>query len=198
MRPRGTTVAVFQWGWFADALGLPSTGPISSFAPIIVVAVLFGLAMDYEVFLISAVREDYLRTRDARAAIATGARSTARVVTAAALIMVAVFAGFLPSHNPNIMPIAFALAVGVLIDAFVVRMTLVPAVLSLLGDRAWTLPRWLDRVTPHLDVDGAALARPAGPTNGHLPAGPTNGHLPAPRRGDADDAMHAAKEQFHA
>ncbi|MCU4745394.1 MMPL family transporter [Streptomyces sp. G-5] len=152
----GVVVAVFQWGWLAGPLGVPATGPVFSFVPIIVMAVLFGLAMDYEVFLVSAMREDYLRTRDPRAAIIGGARHSARVVTAAAVIMIAVFAGFLVSHDPAIMPIALGLTVGVLIDAFAVRMTLMVAVMSVLGRRAWRLPVWLDRWLPNLDVEGAA------------------------------------------
>jgi RND superfamily putative drug exporter len=153
----GAIVAVFQWGWLADPLGVPSTGPISSFVPIIVMAVLFGLAMDYEVFLVAAMREEYVKTRQPRASIIGGARHSARVVTAAALIMVAVFASFLFSHDPAIMPIALALAVGVFVDAFAVRMTLVPAVMSLLGHGAWWLPRLLDKWLPDLDIEGARL-----------------------------------------
>ncbi|MFI1409102.1 MMPL family transporter [Streptomyces sp. NPDC020707] len=157
----GVVVAVFQWGWLAGPLGIPTTGPVFSFVPIIVMAVLFGLAMDYEVFLVSAMREDYLRTRDPRAAIIGGARHSARVVTAAAVIMIAVFAGFLLSHDPAIMPIALGLTVGVLIDAFAVRMTLMVAVMSVLGHRAWRIPAWLDRWLPDLDVEGAALGETA-------------------------------------
>ncbi|MFS8198177.1 MMPL family transporter [Streptomyces sp. CWNU-52B] len=156
----GATVAVFQWGWLAGLLGVASTGPVASFMPIIVMAVLFGLAMDYEVFLVSAMREDYVHHRNARAAILTGARNAARVVTSAALIMISVFISFLFSHDADIMPIAFALAFGVMVDAFLVRMTLVPAVLALLGDRAWWLPRRLDRLLPHLDVEGENLHAP--------------------------------------
>ncbi|MFD6285722.1 MMPL family transporter [Streptomyces sp. NPDC060205] len=156
----GATVAVFQWGWLAGLLGVASTGPVAGFMPIIVMAVLFGLAMDYEVFLVSAMREDYVRHRDARAAVVTGARNAARVVTSAALIMIAVFVGFLFSHDADIMPIAFALAFGVMVDAFLVRMTLVPAVLALLGDRAWWLPRRLDRFLPRLDVEGENFHTP--------------------------------------
>ncbi|MFB9465283.1 MMPL family transporter [Streptomyces cinereospinus] len=153
----GTIVAVCQWGWLAGTLGVPSTGPIASFVPIIVMAVLFGLAMDYEVFLVSAMREEYVRTRRPYASVIGGTRHAGRVVTAAALIMVAVFASFLFSHDPAIMPIALALAVGVLVDAFAVRLTLVPAVLSLLGHSAWKLPRFLDRWLPDLDVEGRHL-----------------------------------------
>ncbi|NUP51780.1 MAG: MMPL family transporter [Catenulispora sp.] len=170
----GATVAVFQWGWLAGLLGVPSLGPVASFAPIIVMAVLFGLAMDYEVFLVSAMREDYGHRRDARGAILTGARNASRVVTAAALIMIAVFLTFLLGKDPDVMPIAFGLAFGVLVDAFAVRMTLVPAVLALLGDRAWWLPRRLDRWVPHLDVEGESL--PSGPGASRPAAGPAE-HL---------------------
>ncbi|MFJ8148697.1 MMPL family transporter [Streptomyces sp. NPDC096048] len=156
----GATVAVFQWGWLAGPLGVPSEGPVASFVPIIVMSVLFGLAMDYEVFLVSAMREDYNRHRDARTAIINGARNASRVVTSAALIMISVFVSFLFSRDADIMPIAFALAFGVLVDAFLVRMTLVPAALALLGDRAWKLPRPLDRVLPHIDVEGENFHAP--------------------------------------
>ncbi|MEV2215390.1 MMPL family transporter [Streptomyces sp. NPDC050997] len=156
----GATVAVFQWGWLAGLLGVASEGPVASFMPIIVMAVLFGLAMDYEVFLVSAMREDYVHHRNARVAITTGARNAARVVTSAALIMISVFISFLFSHDADIMPIAFALAFGVMVDAFLVRMTLVPALLALLGDRAWWLPRRLDRILPRLDVEGENVHAP--------------------------------------
>nr|WP_221375289.1 MMPL family transporter [Actinoplanes polyasparticus] len=160
----GAMVAVFQWGWLADALGVPLVGPVPSFAPIIVMAVLFGLAMDYEVFLVSAMREHYARHGDAHEAIRAGSRNAGRVVVAAAVIMVTVFVSFLFSRDPNVMPIAFALAVGVLVDAFLVRLTLVPAVLKLLGDRAWRLPRRLERFVPKVDVEGhdVTVDRPAG------------------------------------
>ncbi|MFC9219257.1 MMPL family transporter [Streptomyces hygroscopicus] len=153
----GVTVAVFQWGWLADRLGVPSVGPVSSFVPVVVMAILFGLAMDYEVFMVSAVREEYLRTRQPRAAVTGGARHATRVVAAAALIMVAVFASFLLEKDPALMPIALALAVGVACDAFLVRLTLVPAVLTLLGHRAWWLPKRLDKYLPNVDVEGEQL-----------------------------------------
>ncbi|MGK5631544.1 MMPL family transporter [Streptomyces sp. URMC 123] len=156
----GVVVAVFQWGWLADALGVHTTGPVISFLPIIVIAVLFGLAMDYEVFLVSAIREDYVHSGRAHDAVLAGFKHSARVVTAAALIMFSVFASFAASEDAIVKPMALALAVGVLVDAFVVRMTLVPAVLALAGDRAWWLPRRLDRVLPHVDVEGASLDRP--------------------------------------
>ncbi|MGV9667898.1 MMPL family transporter [Nocardia niigatensis] len=150
----GTTVAVFQWGWAADLFGVAKVGPVVSVLPIILVGVLFGLAMDYQVFLVSGIREEWLHGRGAGAAIVAGTRHNARVVTAAATIMVAVFASFVFTDDAMVKPIAFALAVGVLIDAFAVRLTLVPAVLALLGRRAWWLPRGLDRVLPKLNIEG--------------------------------------------
>jgi RND superfamily putative drug exporter len=153
----GVVVALFKWGWLADVLGVPHTGPVVSFLPIILTGVLFGLAMDYQVFLVSGMREEWIRTRDARQSVVDGARHSVRVVTAAALIMFTVFAGFFPLDDPLIKPIAFALAVGVVIDAFAVRMTLVPAVLALVGRHAWWLPARLDRILPDLDVEGSSL-----------------------------------------
>lgn len=154
----GAVVAVFQWGWLAEALNVSRVGPVISFMPIILMGVLFGLAMDYEVFLVSRMREDYVRTGDALGSIRSGFTSSARVVTAAAVIMISVFAAFVPNSDAAVKPIALGLAVGVLVDAFLVRMTLVPAVLALLGRRAWWLPRSLDRRLPDLDVEGAGLA----------------------------------------
>ena len=153
----GAVVAVFQWGWAADLLGVPATGPVISFLPVILMAVLFGLAMDYEVFLVSRMREEYVHGAAPRAAVVTGARHAARVVVAAALIMFSVFASFVTIEDVIVKAIAFGLAVGILVDAFLVRMTLVPAVLALLGRSAWWLPRWLDRLLPDLDVEGARL-----------------------------------------
>jgi putative drug exporter of the RND superfamily len=153
----GAVVAVFQWGWFGDLLGVPATGPVISFLPVILMAVLFGLAMDYEVFLVSRMREEYAHGAEPREAVVTGARHAARVVVAAALIMFSVFASFVTIDDVIVKAIAFGLAVGILVDAFVVRMTLVPAVLALLGRSAWWLPRWLDRILPDLDVEGARL-----------------------------------------
>ena len=153
----GITVAVFQLGWGADLLGVDSPGPLVSFLPIIMLGVLFGLAMDYEVFIVSRVREEFVHGKHATEATIEGLGHGARVVTAAALIMASVFAGFIMVHDPIIKAIGFGLTIGVLIDAFVVRMTLVPAVLSLLGDRAWWFPRWLDRITPKVDIEGESL-----------------------------------------
>jgi putative drug exporter of the RND superfamily len=154
----GATVAVFQWGWLADAVNLDSTGPLLSLTPILVIGILFGLAMDYQVFLVSRMHEAHSHGADPREAIRTGFRQAAPVVVAAALIMFAVFAGFVPAGDGPIKSIAFALAVGILADAFVVRMVLVPAALALLGRHAWWLPKWL-RWLPTLDVEGAGLER---------------------------------------
>ncbi|WP_329569613.1 MMPL family transporter [Kitasatospora sp. NBC_01266] len=153
----GTVVSVFQNGHLAHLIGVDRAGPVSSFLPIILLAVLFGLAMDYEVFLVSRKREAYVRTRRPLDAVHSGGRHSARVVTAAALIMIAVFAAFLGSDSQMLKQIAFALAVGVLLDAFVIRMTFVPAVLALTGHAAWWLPRRLARLLPDLDIEGERL-----------------------------------------
>jgi RND superfamily putative drug exporter len=163
----GVVAAVFSWGWGADLLHVARTGPIIAFMPIVVMGVLFGLAMDYEVFLVSRMREDFVHasrrlgaTREVAVdAVRSGFAASARVVTAAAIIMFAVFAAFVPEGDSNLKPIALALAVGILVDAFVVRMTLVPAVMALLGERAWWMPRWLDRILPHFDIEGEAVER---------------------------------------
>jgi RND superfamily putative drug exporter len=153
----GATSFVFQQGHFAGLLNVTHTGSVISFLPIILMGVLFGLAMDYEVFLVSRIREDYVHHGDPHHAIETGFVSAARVVVAAAVIMFAVFAAFVPEGSATIKPIAFSLAVGVFVDAFIVRMTLVPAVLALLGHRAWGLPPKLDRALPVFDAEGDAL-----------------------------------------
>ncbi|MFD4193292.1 MMPL family transporter [Amycolatopsis thermoflava] len=155
----GAVVAVFQWGWLTDLLGVDSTGPIMSMLPILLIGVLFGLAMDYQVFLVTRMREDYVHGADARDAVVSGFKHGARVVVAAALIMISVFAGFIAAELSLIQSIGFALAFGVLVDAFVVRMTIVPAVMSLLGKHAWWLPKWLHRALPNVDVEGESLAR---------------------------------------
>lgn len=153
----GLTTAVFQQGHLASLVGIDTPGPLISFLPIILIGILFGLAMDYEVFLVSKMREDHVHGDSPRQATINGLGHNARVVTAAALIMIAVFAGFVLTPDPIIKSIGFALAVGVFIDAFIVRMTLVPAVMSLLGHGAWWLPRWLDRALPNLDIEGEKL-----------------------------------------
>lgn len=164
----GVIAAVFEWGWGADLLHVARTGPVISFMPIVLMGVLFGLAMDYQVFLVSRMREDYVHAVRAKGgsdrataidAIRSGFTASARVVTAAALIMVAVFAAFVPEGDSSIKPIALGLAVGIAIDAFLVRMTLIPALLTLMGEKAWWMPRWLDRVLPHFDIEGEAVER---------------------------------------
>ncbi|HET8926197.1 MAG TPA: MMPL family transporter [Microbacterium sp.] len=165
----GAVAAVFEWGWLSDALHVTRTGPVISFMPIILMGVLFGLAMDYEVFLVSRMREDYVHARRARGgradrataigAVRSGFTASARVVTAAAVIMFAVFAAFVPEGDASIKPIALGLAVGIAVDAFLVRMTLTPAVMTLLGEKAWWMPRWLDRILPHFDIEGEAVER---------------------------------------
>ncbi|GAA4596892.1 RND superfamily putative drug exporter [Actinoplanes octamycinicus] len=155
----GVTALVFQRGWLAAELNVAHTGSVISFLPIILMGVLFGLAMDYEVFLVARIREEYVHTGEARHAIDTGFRASAPVVVAAAAIMFAVFAAFVPESAATVKPIALSLAVGVFVDAFLVRMTLVPAVLALLGARAWWLPAGLDRRLPSFDVEGEGVTR---------------------------------------
>lgn len=152
----GVVVAVFQNGLFADVLGV-QPGPILSFLPVLLMAVLFGLAMDYQVFLVSGMREEFVHTGNVRRAITVGFAHAARVVTAAALIMFFVFFAFVPEGSGTIKPIALALATGVLFDAFLVRMTLIPALMALAGRAAWYLPRWLGRLLPNVDIEGEGL-----------------------------------------
>jgi RND superfamily putative drug exporter len=153
----GVVVAVFQWGWLGSLTGVDTPGPILSFMPIILMAVLFGLAMDYEVFLVSGMRERQVHTGDWRFAIEEGYSSAARVVTSAALIMFFVFIAFVPAGSNTIKPIALGLAVGIALDAFVVRMTLVPALMALFKEKAWSFPKFLNRTIPHADVEGEKL-----------------------------------------
>ncbi|MGW2169301.1 MMPL family transporter [Streptomyces sp. NPDC001705] len=171
----GASVWVFQQGHLNGLLDVSAVGPVTSFLPILLTGVLFGLAMDYEVFLVSRMREDYEHNKNAARAVAQGVSSSARVVVAAALIMVAVFGGFIFNDDPIVKAIGFSLAFGVFIDAFVVRMTLVPAAMALLGRRAWSMPRWLDRLLPDVDIEGARLpaaipaARPGAPKEAPRP-----------------------------
>jgi uncharacterized membrane protein YdfJ with MMPL/SSD domain len=155
----GLVVWVFQDGNLADLFAVAQTGPVVSFLPVLLIGILFGLAMDYEVFLVSRMREAYVHSGNAREAVVTGYGQSGRVVTAAAVIMTAVFAAFLLDPDPVIKSIGLSLAFGVLADAFVVRMTLVPAVMTLLGRSAWKLPRRLERVVPDVDIEGERLAR---------------------------------------
>lgn len=155
----GALVAVFQWGWFGIT---DAPGPLVSFIPIIAIGILFGLAMDYEFFLVSSMHESYQHSKDAKKAVVDGFGLGSKVVTAAGIIMIAVFAGFITNHDATIQAMGFGLAVGILIDAFIVRMTIVPAVMTLLGKAAWWLPRWLDRIIPHVSIEGEAeVVKPA-------------------------------------
>lgn len=166
----GVVVAVFQWGWGGPALGVAGKVPIESYVPMMMFAIIFGLSMDYEIFLLSRVHEAWLRTGDAKASVAHALEITARVITCAALIMVSVFAAFILSDNIVVKMLGLGLAVSVLIDATVVRLLLVPAVMTLLGAHAWWTPRWLDRILPHIDTEGepapAAATTPRPPADG--------------------------------
>ncbi|GAA1136753.1 MMPL family transporter [Microbacterium natoriense] len=167
----GIVGAVFEWGWFADLLHVAKVGPIISFMPIILMGVLFGLAMDYQVFLVSRMREDFVHDKDSKnpdrsarraaalRAVRTGFTGSAKVVTAAGLIMFAVFVAFVPEGDSSLKPIALGLAAGIAIDAFLVRMTLIPALMAILGERAWQIPAWLERILPSVDIEGEAVER---------------------------------------
>ncbi|MGC5049410.1 MMPL family transporter [Micrococcus porci] len=155
----GGVVAIYQWGWLGGLFNVHAPGPVLSFLPTIMIGVLFGLAMDYQLFIASGMREAYAHGQPARDAVMTGLRAGRAVVTAAAIIMISVFGGFVFSHDAMIRPIGFGLAFGVLLDAFVVRLLLMPALMHLLGDAAWWLPKWLDRILPDVDVEGAGLER---------------------------------------
>ncbi|GAA1170712.1 MMPL family transporter [Streptomyces rhizosphaericus] len=155
----GAVVAVFQWGWLKDLFGVEQPGPIMSLMPILTVGIVFGLAMDYQVFLVTRIREAYVHGADPRQAVVTGFEHSAKVITAAALIMICVFAGFMSSTDSVIAALGLGLAVAVALDAFIVRMTIVPAALALLGRRAWSLPAWIDRVLPIVDIEGEQLAK---------------------------------------
>ncbi|WP_327318949.1 MMPL family transporter [Streptomyces sp. NBC_01235] len=158
----GAVVAVFQWGWLSEVFGVDQPGPVMSTMPIFMIGVVFGLAMDYEVFLVTRMHEAYAYGASTREAVVTGYQYGGRVVGAAALIMMSVFSGFIVEDNDFIQMIGFGLAIAVLFDAFVVRMTLVPALFALLGDKAWWMPRWLDRLLPNMDVEGKNLSGAAG------------------------------------
>jgi len=150
----GVIVLVFQWQWGASLVGVEESLPIISFLPMFMFAILFGLSMDYEVFLMSRIREEYLRTGDNTASVSAGISHTARVITAAAIIMVSVFASFAFGGDPTVKMFGIGLATAILLDATVIRMVLVPATMRLLGDRNWWLPGWLDRILPNLDLEG--------------------------------------------
>jgi RND superfamily putative drug exporter len=151
----GVIVAVFQWGWGNELIGVHNTMPINPFAPLMMFAILFGLSMDYEVFLLSRIREEYIATGDSHTSVVTGLSSTARVITSAALIMISVFGSFVLGDDPTGKLFGVGLAAAVFLDATLVRMVLVPASMSLLGRANWWLPTWLDRVLPHVDFESA-------------------------------------------
>jgi RND superfamily putative drug exporter len=153
----GVLVAVFQWGWLADLVGLEESVPIISFLPLLMFAVLFGLSMDYEVFILSRIREEFVRTGEPKASVLTGLTSSARVISAAALIMISVFGSFVLVPDPVNKMLGIGFSVAVLLDATIVRMLIVPAVMALFDRRAWWLPAWLDRWLPDLDVEGQHL-----------------------------------------
>jgi RND superfamily putative drug exporter len=153
----GSVVAVYQWGWLGELFGVHTPGPILSFLPIFLIGILFGLAMDYQLFLVSGMREAHVHGKKTLDAVNFGLRSSRAVVIAAALIMITVFGGFAFSHLAMIRPIGFGLAFGVLVDAFLVRMILVPAAMSMFGKATWWIPKWLDRILPDVDVEGAKL-----------------------------------------
>ena len=158
----GVVVAIFQWGWLAGVIGVDRTAPIQAFLPVMVFAIVFGLSMDYEVFLMSRIHEEWVRGRSASEAVASGLANTGRVITAAATIMVCVFASFALGDDLTVKLFGIGLAVAVFLDAFVIRTALVPAIMYLLGEKAWWLPRWLDRLLPRLGVEPSpdALAEP--------------------------------------
>jgi putative drug exporter of the RND superfamily len=153
-------VAVFQWGWLKDVFNLEETFLIVSPLPTIFFAVLFGLSMDYEVFLLSRIREAYDATGDNAESVARGTAATGRVITSAALIMTVVFLGFVANPSALVKMIGLGLSTAIVLDATIVRMVLVPATMALMGRANWWLPRWLDRRLPHVSMEGADLGRP--------------------------------------
>ena len=170
----GVIVAIFQWGWGSEAIGLGRAGPIESFLPVMLIAILFGLSMDYQVFLVSRIQEEWLQSGDTEEAIRAGQAATGRVITAAAAIMVFVFLAFVLEGRRPIGEFGLGLAVAILLDALVLRTILVPAVMHLLGERNWWLPSWLDRRLRHLPVGPSTLTRRRGPDHG-----PQNGETPS-------------------
>jgi putative drug exporter of the RND superfamily len=175
----GVVVAVFQWGWLKGLFGLQTTVPIVSFVPMMMFAILFGLSMDYEVFLLSRIREEYLTTHDNHFSVVDGLAHTAQVITSAAVIMVSVFASFLLVNDPTVKMMGLGLAVAVFVDASLIRMVLVPATMALLGDANWWLPKSLERVLPHLDIEGTSVppvAHPFGDDDGDGHSRPLHAH----------------------
>ena len=159
----GVLVAVFQWGWGSSLIGLEGPTPITSLIIVIMFPILFGLSMDYEVFLISRIREEYVRIGDNTEAVARGMAGTGRVITSGALIMIAVFLAFVASPVPSLKMLGLGLATAILVDATLVRMVLVPATMALLGKANWWLPTWLDRILPHISVEAPIEAETVAP-----------------------------------
>ena len=171
----GVIVAIFEWGWGASLIGLHTTLPIPAYVPMLVFCIVFGLSMDYEVFLLSRVHEAWLSTGDPHRSVAIGIGATARVITTAAAIMIVVFTSFVLNPDPTVKMLAIGMAFAVLIDASLVRMILVPSIMSLLGEHAWWMPRWLEPIVPQLQLEGsaaAAAAAPKSPPAGRAPAAP--------------------------
>jgi RND superfamily putative drug exporter len=159
----GVVVAIFQWGWGSWIPGVGAAGPVEAFLPVIMLAILFGLSMDYEVFLVSRMHEEWTHTKENRRSVITGQAETGKVITAAAVIMICVFASFVLGGQRVIAEFGIGLASAVAIDAFILRTVLVPAVMHVFGTANWWLPAWLDRILPHLSVEGApepALSTP--------------------------------------
>jgi putative drug exporter of the RND superfamily len=172
----GVIVAIFQWGWLSEALGIGGGGPIEAFIPVMFFAILFGLSMDYQVFLVSRMHEEWLHTRDNRRSITVGQGETGGIITAAAIIMIAVFGGFILGDARVIKLFGIGLATAVFLDAFVVRTVLVPSLMHLLGKSNWYFPRWLDRITPQVSIeapddDDSTEPDPAGPDGNRELAG---------------------------
>jgi len=168
----GVMVAVFQWQWGSGLVGIHESLPIPAFVPMLMFAIVFGLSMDYEVFLISRVHEAWGTTGDAHRAVAIGIGGTARVITTAAAIMVVVFTSFVLDTDPTVKMLAVGMAVAVLIDASIIRMILVPAIMAVLDEHAWWLPRWLDRITPHIDIEGTGVETRHAPVPEPAPPAP--------------------------
>ena len=156
----GVIVAVFQWGWGAELIGVGKPGPIEAWAPMFLFAIVFGLSMDYEVFLLSRIKEEFNQTGNNTTAVADGVAATARVITAAALIMVCVFGAFVLGDDRDLKLFGLGMAVAVFLDATIVRMVLVPATMELLGARNWWMPAWLDRLLPKINVEGKHHTKP--------------------------------------
>jgi RND superfamily putative drug exporter len=205
----GVIVAIFQWGWGASLIGLHSTLPIPAYVPMLVFCIVFGLSMDYEVFLLSRIHEAWIATRDAKRSVAIGIGATAKVITTAAAIMIAVFTSFVLDTDPTVKMLAVGMAFAVLIDASLVRMVLVPSVMTMLGSTAWWMPRWLEPIVPRLQPEGSTASaagdggEPASPdeqesgTGQPAPSwdGPGNS-VPRPRR-RKDEEVKASAPHGH-